>query len=147
MFSTHLSISARRSFCRRPVRHAVTRTGVKAEQLSAHPIIFLQDKQINDIFLRSQYCAYTIFTHETGAGPSVLSALGVQSQQFSWQHPGQRLVFVRRIEQTCSRVTAVRKIKSLLIIIKIFNYCQSTYTYYVYSFMISSYIVEDVKCQ
>jgi len=28
-----------------------------------------------------------MLTHETGAGPSVFSALGVQSQQFSWQHP------------------------------------------------------------
>ena len=37
-----LALAARRSFGRRPVRHAVARRGVEAEQLRAHAVVFLQ---------------------------------------------------------------------------------------------------------
>lgn len=86
---SHLSISARRSFGRWPVRYAVARTRVKAEQLCAHSIVFLQDKQAyrktlffycsKNVVVMSHYCA-CMLTHETGTSPSVFSALGVQSQ-------------------------------------------------------------------
>lgn len=41
--NTHLSVSARRPFGRGPIGHAVTRTRVEAEQLSAHSVVFLSD--------------------------------------------------------------------------------------------------------
>lgn len=77
-----LALAARRSFGRRPVRHAVARRGVEAEQLRAHAVVF-----------------------EASAGAAVTATLSVQAEQFSWEDTRQNGVFVRTVVQTGGRLT------------------------------------------
>jgi len=59
----NLAVAARRTFCCRPVRHTVARGGIETEQLSTHAVVF-----------------------ETGAGPAIHAALGVQAEQFAGEN-------------------------------------------------------------
>ncbi len=61
----YLSVAASRALGGGPVRHAVARGGVEAEELCADAPVL-----------------------EACAGPTILTALGIQGQELSGQHPG-----------------------------------------------------------
>ena len=80
---TYVIVSTSGSLGRGSVGDAVARAGVEAEELGTHSLVL-----------------------EAGAGPAVLAALGVQGEQLAGQHPGQRLLLVRRVVHTRGRLPA-----------------------------------------
>merc|ERR1740129_2688330 len=74
---THVIVSTSGSLGRGSVGDAVARAGVEAEELGTDSLVL-----------------------EAGAGPAVLAALGIQGEQLAGQHPGQRLLLVRRVVHT-----------------------------------------------
>ena len=113
--STHESVSASGALRRGSVADAVAGAGVEAEELSADAIVLEAGAGAPGRTSDKLYVCIIIFSHRKQNGEQtnspVFSALCIQRQQLSREHPGQGLLLVGAVVHARGSLTAVKRAK------------------------------------